>query len=256
MARTAIIIQARMASTRLPGKVLLDLAGTTVLHHVLRRAAAVASADVVCCAISADPDCDPVAAEAARHGAAIFRGDEDDVLARYAGAARMLDADVIMRITSDCPLIDPSICDALLRLRQESAAEYACNNMPPSFPHGLDCEAFTRDLLDRAAGEAREPREREHVTPWMRETPGVRRANLVGPGGAARQHRWTLDYDEDLLFFRRLFDQAPAAATANMNSLLDILNTHPALADLNATHRDTGRPAHHSPVEGNPHEHR
>lgn len=250
MARTAIIIQARMASTRLPGKVLLYLAGTTVLHHVLRRAAAVPSADVVCCAIPNDPDCDPVAAEAARHGAAVFRGSEDDVLARYAGAARMLDADVIMRITSDCPLIDPSICEALLCLRRDSGAEYACNNMPPSFPHGLDCEAFTRDLLERADSEARQPREREHVTPWMRETAGLRRTNLAGPGGAAMQHRWTLDYPEDFLFFRHLFAQAPAAATAGMNELINILNTLPELAALNATHRDTGRPTYHSPVQG------
>jgi spore coat polysaccharide biosynthesis protein SpsF (cytidylyltransferase family) len=252
MARTAIIIQARMASTRLPGKVMLDLGGSSVLQHVLRRAASISSADVVCCAIPQGQDCDPVAAEAARHGAVVFRGSETDVLGRYAGAARMLGADVIMRITSDCPLIDPEICSAVLNLRQQTAADYACNNMPPSFPHGLDCEAFTRDLLERADQDAYQPREREHVTPWMRETPGLRRVNLTGPGGDALRHRWTLDYPEDLAFFRGLFSLAPAAATATMTELFDIMDSHPELTELNAAHRDTGRPAHTPLPEGRP----
>jgi glutamate-1-semialdehyde 2,1-aminomutase/spore coat polysaccharide biosynthesis protein SpsF len=250
MPRTAIIIQARMASTRLPGKVLLELGETTVLHHVLRRAFAVASADDVCCAIPDDPSCDPVADEATRHGAAVFRGSEADVLSRYAGAARMLDADVVMRVTSDCPLIDPDTCDAVLQLRQQAGADYACNNMPPSFPHGLDCEAFTRNALERADATARQPREREHVTPWMRETPGLKRANLMGPGSDALHHRWTLDYPDDLVFFRSLFALEPTAASASMNEILSMLRSHPQLADLNATHRDVGRPGHQTPIEG------
>ena len=103
MSTTAVIVQARMGSTRLPGKVMLDLAGKSVLAHVLERCAAIPGADLVCCATVAGPDGDPVAAEAARCGAEVFRGSEDDVLDRYHRAAKQHHAEIVLRVTSDCP---------------------------------------------------------------------------------------------------------------------------------------------------------
>lgn len=240
--RTAIILQARFASTRLPGKVMKTLAGETVLSHVLRRCIAVAGVDVVCCAVSDDVESDPIAAEAERCGAEVFRGSEDDVRDRYLGAAKALGAEVILRVTSDCPLIDPEVCAQVLRLRAERDADYACNNLPPTWPHGLDCEAFTTRALMRAAAESTEPEDREHVTPWLRRHPDVRRATLAGPGGEFAAMRWTLDYPEDLMFFTALFDHLPRPpAIAGFNAVTEILRVHAEIAALNDGRRDAAR---------------
>jgi spore coat polysaccharide biosynthesis protein SpsF (cytidylyltransferase family) len=232
--RTAVIVQARFGSTRLPGKVLKDLAGHTVLEHVLHRCRAIAGADVVCCAVPAAGDSDAVAQAAERARAFVYRGDEHDVLDRYYRAAQAVDATVVMRVTSDCPLIDPAICEAVLRLRAHQGADYACNNMPRSGPHGLDCEAFTFAALQRAAREATDARSREHVTPWLRSHPHLIRCNLAGDtdGGGLR---WTLDYPEDLAFFRALFPLLPPwPAIPPTRDVLRVLGAHPEIAALNS----------------------
>ena len=230
--RAAIIIQARMASTRLPGKVLERLAGETVLAHVLHRCAAIDGIDMVCCAIPEGADCNPVAEEAVRCGARVFRGSENDVLERYHRAAVALDADVVMRVTSDCPLIDPNICGRLLRLFRDQGVDYACNNSPPGWPHGLDCEVFTAAALALAAMEASTPGEREHVTPWLRSHPDIRRASLGGPGGDLPAMRWTLDYPEDMAFFRALFAELPASA--GFEEIVTLLRANPHITAINA----------------------
>ncbi len=213
MGRVVIIVQARMASTRLPGKVLRHLAGETVLAHVLRRCGAIQGGDVVCCAVPEGADCEAVAEEAKRCGAIVFRGSESDVLDRYHRAAVACGADVVMRVTSDCPLIDPEVCSRVLELRANEEADYACNNMPPSWPHGLDCEVFTAAALARAHREASSPAEREHVTPWLRRHPDIRRANLTCPEPEQAGQRWTLDYAADYRFMAALFARLPATGT-------------------------------------------
>lgn len=235
MSGVAVIAQARMGSARLPGKVLATLGGRSVVSHVVRRAQAVDGVDRVCVATTADPADDPVAEEAARAGAEVFRGSETDVLGRYLGAARELDAELVMRVTCDCPLIDPEICAAVLRLRAERGADYACNVMPPLWPHGLDCEVFTMAALERAADEGTSPREREHVTPWMREHPDLLTlANLDGPGGGAVTQRWTLDYPEDLAFLEALFDLLPPEpAMPGWREIMEIVEANPGLAEIN-----------------------
>jgi UDP-2,4-diacetamido-2,4,6-trideoxy-beta-L-altropyranose hydrolase len=237
--KTAIIVQARMGSTRLPGKILRQLAGRTVLDHVIDRLRRVRNADAVVVATSNLP-ADDVIAEAARNlGVDVYRGDESDVLMRYLGAARMVDAEIIMRVTSDCPLIDPALCEAVLALRAEADAGYASNNMPRLFPHGLDCEAFTREALEQAAADATEGYDREHVTPWIRRSAEIRHANLVGPGWPANQHRWTLDYPEDFTFFSELFGLLPADRLLSWQEVLSLIGTHPRLAMTNSRHRVT-----------------
>jgi len=137
MSKTACIIQARLGSTRLPGKVLETLGDAPVLEHVLRRCQAIEGVDEVVCATVEGADGDAVATLADNLDIAVYRGSESDVLARYHGAAHAVGADVVMRVTSDCPLIDPEVCAAVLKLREEADADYAANNMPPSWPHGL-----------------------------------------------------------------------------------------------------------------------
>ncbi|HEX6977955.1 MAG TPA: glycosyltransferase family protein [Alphaproteobacteria bacterium] len=232
--KTAVIIQARMASTRLPGKVLRTLAGATVLAHVIERCRAIRGADVVCCAVSDDRDSDPVAREAERVGAAVFRGSEHDVLDRYWQAANWLGADLVMRVTSDCPLVDPEVCDAVLDLQRSTGADYACNNMPPSWPHGLDCEACTFAWLTRAHREAVRPSEREHVTPFIRNHPEARKVNLPGPGGDAVHHRWTIDHPADFTFLTEIFSRLPPGRGGwHWQVPFGIVSAEPELAMIN-----------------------
>jgi len=231
---TAIIAQARMGSTRLPGKVLKQLGDRTVLGHVVRRATAVRGADVVCVATSTLAEDDAVAEEAVRCGAHIFRGDEADVLQRYIDAADMLNADTVMRITSDCPLIDPEVCAQVLTLRAERGVDYASNVGAALWPHGLDCEAFSAALLKSAGHEATAADDREHVTLWMRRNTAVEKADLDGPGAPASRQRWTLDYPEDLAFLERLFEYLPGPpALPGWRDVLETLRAHPELAAIN-----------------------
>jgi spore coat polysaccharide biosynthesis protein SpsF (cytidylyltransferase family) len=227
----AVIVQARMGSTRLPGKVLMRLGEATVLDHVLRRCRAIAGVDAVCCAIPESAANDPVAAEARAAGVEVFRGSESDVLDRYWRAARVLRADVILRVTSDCPLLDPAIAADVLALRSREGADYACNNRPPTWPHGLDCEALTFAWLERAAREATKPYDREHVTPYIREHPESCKANLPCPVAGAARHRWTLDTPDDFEFLRALFPRLPAGpAGFGWHAPLAVVEANPALA--------------------------
>ncbi|WP_374385326.1 UDP-2,4-diacetamido-2,4,6-trideoxy-beta-L-altropyranose hydrolase [Dongia sp.] len=234
---TAIIVQARMGSSRLPGKIVEEIGGRAVLSHVIQRLQAVKNADVVVIATTDQTSDDPIVQLAQKCGAVVFRGDEKDVLSRYLGAARMVDADVILRVTSDCPLIDPWVCEKVIKAREQQDADYAANNMPRLFPHGLDCEAFTRDVLEQAASEATEGYDREHVTPWMRRSPDLRRVNVIGPGWPANQQRWTLDYPEDLTFFRQLFANLPSDKIPTWQDALSRINEIPGLAVTNIRHR-------------------
>lgn len=238
--KCVVIVQARMRSTRLPDKVMRKLAGITVLEHVLRRCQAIRGIDEVICATTDTAETDLIAAEAARIGVTVFRGSEPDVLDRYYRAASAARAGIVMRVTSDCPLIDPGICSALLSLFLRSGVDYACNNMPRSWPHGMDAEVFSMAALTRAAEEATEPFAREHVTPWLRAHPEVRRTVLHGPGWPHTEHRLTLDHPEDLRLFEHIADKFPLPLhTATLDDILRVLAAHP---EIDAINRYLGRP--------------
>jgi spore coat polysaccharide biosynthesis protein SpsF len=242
MGIAAVIVQARTGSSRLPGKVLMDLAGTTALDHCLSRCKLIPGIGVVCCATTFDPADDAVAAEAGRIGALVFRGSVDDVLARYHGAAMAIGAETVMRVTSDCPLIDPELCGQVLALKREKKVDYACNNLPPSFPHGLDCEAFSAAALAQAFHEAKRPYEREHVTPYIREQACFSRAYLEGPRDESVRLRWTLDYPEDLEFFRALARRLPAPPIfPGWQEIVAVLDEHPEITAINAGRIDEAR---------------
>jgi len=236
--RTVAIIQARMASTRLPGKVLRLLAGEPMLAHVARRVAACPRLDEVVVATTDRPADDAVAAEAARVGVRPFRGSEDDVLDRYYHAAQ--DADVVVRVTADCPLFDPVLLRAMLdrfvaRRRDGLPVDYLSNTVVRTYPLGLDAEIFTFAALARAHREAREPFEREHVTPYIylhldRFT--------VEHFVAEQDHshlRWTVDTEEDFRFveevYRALYRPGVIFPT---ETVLALLRDRPHLAAINA----------------------
>ncbi len=235
--KTTVIVQARMGSSRLPGKVLAKLGDRTVLAHCLARATAVPGANAVCLATSELAIDDPVAETAAQSpGVTVFRGHETDVLSRYAGAARASNADIILRITCDCPLIDPVVCGEVLALRAKTGASYASNNVTTEWPHGLDCEAFTRQALDAADAGATDPYDREHVGPWMRRATEAAAAHLPGPGAPAARHRWTLDHPEDLAFLLALWPHLPAGRIPSWREVMALLDCHPEIVKINAMH--------------------
>lgn len=248
----AVIVQARYGSSRLPGKTLQPLGAKSALLRCLDRCARIPGVDAVVAAVPDTAPDEAVAAEARRGGFAVVRGPEHDVLRRYALAARAVKADVVMRVTSDCPFIDPSIAGAVRDLFVETQADYAGNGLPPGFPHGLDAEVFSADLLFEADVQAQDPYEREHVTPWLKTRPQARRANLNGPGGGLETLRWTLDYPEDLAFFRAVFaEMGEHAASAGAAEIASLCLRRPDIVAINAMHAGP-RPAPSAAIQSAP----
>lgn len=239
---TAVIVQARIGSSRLRGKVLEPLGARSALVRCLERCARISAADTVICAVPETEENTPVAEEARAAGFAVTRGSEHDVLSRYAHAARIFKADTVVRITSDCPFIDPVIADQTIALFHDSGADYASNCLPARFPHGLDCEVFSAKRLFEAECSARAAHEREHVTIWIRENPAFRRAGLIGPGGGLERLRWTLDQPEDLQFCQAVFAHlGEAAAEASAGAIAQLCIDEPALPAINARWHDASR---------------
>jgi spore coat polysaccharide biosynthesis protein SpsF len=237
---TVAIVQARMGSTRLPGKVLEDLCGETVLGRVIERVAACERIDDVVVATTDLSRDDAVAREAARRGAKVFRGSEEDVLGRYFGAATKFSAEVVVRVTADSPLFDPELLSEMLKRffelqSRDTPVDYLSNTRTRSYPVGLGAEIFTCDALERAAREATDPYDREHVTPYLYREPGRFRVHAYVGEVDLSQHRWTLDTPEDLRFVRAVYSTLTDAGTdVTTQSVLDLLRAHPELAALNA----------------------
>jgi spore coat polysaccharide biosynthesis protein SpsF (cytidylyltransferase family) len=239
---TAIIAQARMGSSRLPGKVLKELGGRPVLEHVLTRASRAPGADIVCVATTVEPADDAIATAAKSLGFPVFRGSETDVLGRYAGAAEMVKADVIVRITCDCPLIDPGVVGEAIRKLKERNADYVAQEWS-EWPQGIGCEVFPRALLNRAAAEASDTYDREHVTPWIRNKAAQIKYLMKGPGGPVSEQRWLLDYPEDYAFLDRLFAKFPGNTPPDSwETVWRELQKHPEIYALNKHLREDLRP--------------
>jgi spore coat polysaccharide biosynthesis protein SpsF len=238
----AVIVQARHGSTRLPGKILNPLGRKTALIRVLERCERIPGVDNVICAIPDTETDDAVAKIADQAGYDVSRGSEHDVLSRYAKAARDYDISHVMRVTSDCPFLDPGICGQVIDLMRETKSDYATNTMPALFPHGLDCEVFPAVLLHEADRLSSSQAEREHVTPWLRQHPHLQRANLRGAGQGLERFRWTLDYAEDLEFCQAVFDAlGEGAATVTAAELAALCLRRPDLVAINSNRLDESR---------------
>lgn len=226
-------IQARMSSTRFPGKVLETIAGLPGIVYMAKRVARARLISGITVVTSTDASDDALQMALEGHGIAVFRGDLNDVLARFGAAAEATNAEEIVRLTGDCPLIDPGILDRVIQLRRDSKADYASNIDLPSYPDGLDCEVFVRDALKRALQEALKTQEREHVTLWMRsDASGLRRANLRSVIDASAL-RLTVDYPDDLVVVRELVAALPCHGDFDYYDLLRVLDTRQDLWDAN-----------------------
>ncbi|MHA1598170.1 MAG: aminotransferase class III-fold pyridoxal phosphate-dependent enzyme [Alphaproteobacteria bacterium] len=233
------IIQARMNSSRLPGKVLEDLGGKPVLAWVVDAARAIPGIDAVSVATTDSATDDAVAEYCAAENIICHRGPEDDVLARFVLAATAEDADVVMRLTADCPFLDPHVCGQVLALFGRTPADYVSNVDPPSWPDGLDCEVFSMAALLVADGAATTAHQREHVTPFIRHDRvrfDVRNLACSLPGLAGE--RWTVDTQNDLAFARTVAAELPGDTPPSFMDVLGVLDAAPALRDINA---DSGR---------------
>ena len=233
--KTVAIIQARMSSTRLPGKVLLDVAGKPMLSRVVERARRARTLDLVGVATSTDASDDRLEAFCQVAGVPCYRGSLTDVLDRYHAAARQWQADVIVRITSDCPLIDPGVIDRVVTdFRAGTAVDYVSNVIPTrTFPRGLDVEVFSAAALGRAWREDGDPAWREHVTPLLYRRPDLFRTRCVVNDADHSGHRWTVDTPDDLELVRRVY-----AAFGNDRfawaEVLALLERRPDWVDINA----------------------
>lgn len=231
--RTVAIIQARMGSTRLPGKVLMDLGGETTLGRVVRRLSRAKSLTQIAVATTDSPADDAILSESERLGVACFRGSEQDVLSRYAGAAEQFAADTVVRITSDCPLIDAGIVDQVLEELRRSSVDFAYNDVEHGFPRGLDVEAFSRDVLKQAMAGAHARYQREHVTPFFYEHPELFKATVVRSGKDFSAYRWTLDTPEDLKLIRAVYEHFSNTDEFDWHSVVELMEQSPELATIN-----------------------
>jgi len=227
-----------MGSKRLPGKPHADLAGKPVLAWVVRAARASLGVDDVWVATSNASADDAIVTWCGTNGVSVHRGSEHDVLGRYAGAVRESAADIVVRITADCPLLDPTVIAQTIRLRAVTNADYASNIDPPTWPDGLDCEVVTAEALLAAAGEARQSSDREHVTKFVRNNRARFAAEvLTAPLPDLARERWTLDTPEDLAFLQAVAERLPVDRPPHYVEVLGVLDRFPQLRDVNRCHR-------------------
>jgi len=231
-----VIVQARMGSTRLPGKVMKDIVGKPLLLHVLERIKRIKTKDTIVVATTTSKEDDTIVDVVTDYDRTItiFRGSSQDVLDRYYRAAAHCKADVIVRITADDPLIDPKISNTVIETFLKNQCDYCCNNMPRTYPYGLDTEVFSFESLERAWKKAHTPHEREHVTPYIRGNPDKFKLLNVKHTTDLSSLRWSVDYPEDFAFvteiYKRLYPENPAFS---MEDILDVLNREPWLSEMN-----------------------
>ena len=230
------VLQARFSSSRLPGKVLKDLLGEPMLYRQIERVSRSVRIDKLVVATSTDHSDDPVEKMCRDKGTHCFRGSLDDVLDRFYRAAEPFVPDHIVRLTGDCPLIDPDVIDSIVELHLAEGNDYTSNTITPTFPDGLDAEIFTWNTLKTAWEKALLPSEREHVTPFIYKRPErFRLGCLKKEGKSLFGLRWTVDEQEDLFFVRRvyeaLYQKNPAFST---DDILELLRVCPELNSINS----------------------
>ena len=234
-----VVIQARTNSKRIPGKIFKKIGNTVVYKEVLRRAELVENIDKVCFAISDNQTDDFFAKELGRNGIDFIRGDEENVLNRFIKVSKKFLFDHIIRIPCDKPLIDPDIISFLTKIFWKMLIMPNIN-ITPSWPHGLDIEIFKTKLLSLSYESSRDPKNLEHVTPWMRENKNLKIINLKSKTDLSF-HRWTIDYEEDLQLVRQIFSKLNYYNNSYPTSYKDVLNIldeNPYISNINKDYHE------------------
>lgn len=232
--KVVLVMQARMGSTRLSGKVMRNLCGKTILEHDIERIRQAKLVDEIVVATTVKEQDDTIASEAQRLGVRVFRGSEDHVLSRYYYGAKENSADVVVRVTSDCPLIDPYILDEVIKYYIENEYDIvsnAGNVAVRTYPRGLDVEVFSFDKLSDAYLRAEEKYQQEHVTPFIYENGKV---GYYNNSVNYSRFRWTLDTEEDWelisTIYQYLYD---GKHDFYFKEILDLMQQHPELEEIN-----------------------
>lgn len=235
--RVIAILQARMGSTRLPGKPLKTVFGRALLSFQLERLHRADTIDKIIVATTTEPADAKIADLAHLENALVYKGSQEDVLDRYYQAAKLYEADIVVRITGDCPLIDPAIVDRTVTffLDHYPQYDYVSNTVKLTYPRGLDVEVFTFKALEKAHREAKLPYEREHVTPYLYQHPEQFTVGSVESDRDLSKHRWTVDTEEDFELISRLITALyPDNPDFTMEDLLAVLKEHPDWLSINA----------------------
>jgi len=235
--RIVAIIQGRMASSRLPGKVLKEIAGEAMLEHVVARARQAKTIDEVVVATTTEPEDVEIEKFCQARDIPVYRGSLNDVLDRFYQAAKVYCADVVVRLTADCPLLDPGVVDHTVEIFLQSGVDFAANRLPPPFkrtyPIGLDIEVCKFAALEQAWKEARAPYEREHVMPYLYDVAGRFKIIRVDYTEDYGDRRWTVDTPEDLELVRQVFARLGDQKNFTWLDVLAIFEREPELAQIN-----------------------
>ena len=231
------ILQARLSSTRLPGKVLKPILGVPMLLRQIERVRRARGMERLVLATSDDPSDDAIEKLCHENDIECFRGSLNDVLDRFYQAAKDRNPDYVVRLTGDCPLIDPDIIDKVARHCVVGEFDYASNTIKPTFPDGLDVEVFRFECLEAAWREATLPSQREHVTPFIHQQPGrFRIGNYAGTRDLSHL-RWTVDETPDFELIRQIYESLyPAKPNFNTDDILALLDRRPELKTLNTAY--------------------
>jgi len=232
------IVQARMGSTRLPGKVLKSIQGKSVLEHVVNRLRISRHLSNIIVATTVNQCDDELVKECNKIGVSFYRGSEEDVLSRYYYAAKEAKADIVVRITSDCPLIDPYIIDKMLeefvKQYNESKIDYMSNTLTRTFPRGLDAEIISYETLEKAFKEATKGYEREHVTPYIYHNFDKFKLKGFENSTDYSTYRWTLDTPEDLIVIEKIYqDLYREGSVFSLEDSIDFNQRHPEVKRIN-----------------------
>lgn len=241
--RVVAAIQTRMGSTRLPGKVLRPLAGQPMLGWIVARLRACQEVDQVVVSTTVEPRDGAIVEYAQQIQAPSVRGSEQDLIQRLLLTASEFTADALVRITADCPFVDPLVVDELVRVfrAEEREVDFISNNDPPSFPHGLDAEIIPTPTLKRLDAEVRDPYYREWIPLYIRAHRDRFRIRNVSHVKDLSHHRWTVDYPEDLEFACRVFEALGSRVPVfSVDEAVQFLRVHPEIVEINAMHAERG----------------
>ena len=232
-----IIVQARMGSTRFPGKVLKKVLGKPLLEYLLERLQRVKKVNGICVATTTNPQEQPILDICCQMSVKTFRGSEDDVLERYFLAAQQLKADAIVRVTSDCPLIDPWEIDKLIGYYLENLRkyDYIADGPQRSYPCGMGAEIFSFEALKQAHENAKSKPEREHVTPYIHRHPDLFRLGNISYIEDQKDHRWTVDTPEDFQLVSKIIESLyPVKPDFSIKDILNLLKENPEWKKINS----------------------
>lgn len=235
--KTVIIVQARMTSTRLPGKILKEVLQKPLLEYQLERLRRVRNTDELVIATTTNDTDLPIIDFCSRYHIKFFRGSEEDVLARYYLAASAHEASNVVRITSDCPLIDPDIIDQVIQTYMDNQAtvDYVSNTLIRTYPRGMDTEVFSFSVLEEAYRKALLSTEREHVTPYIYGHDRFRIKQVTAHNDLSK-HRWTVDTPEDYELIRRIIEAIyPVNPVFTMQDVVNLLEQHPQWVEINSS---------------------